>query len=116
MNKILNPKNTKSLRQKLRKSMSEEEVILWTVLRVKRFGIKIRRQHGIGSYVADFYIPFHKIAIEVDGSQHLDNIEYDKRRDEYFKSEGIETVRFTTKDIRENLSSVINVILKITGK
>jgi hypothetical protein len=44
---------------------------------------------SIGPYISDFYCTKSKLVIEIDGSQHLDNKEYDKEREEYFSALGI---------------------------
>jgi len=56
--------------RKLRRSMSLPEVELWSLLRRSPGGIRFRRQHPIGPYVADFYCPAAKLVIEVDGKVH----------------------------------------------
>ena len=68
-------------------------------------GIKFRRQCSIGNYIADFYSFDLKLVIEIDGDTHYSEkeIQYDKKRTEYFNSLGITEVRFTNKDVMENL-------------
>jgi very-short-patch-repair endonuclease len=54
------------------KSLTPAEAILWKNLqRSQREGMKFRRQHGIGSYVVDFYCPDCTLAVELDGEGHL---------------------------------------------
>ena len=40
----------------LRKNMTEAETILWMYLKEGINGCKIRRQHPIGNYIADFFL------------------------------------------------------------
>ncbi len=87
--------------------MTEEEVILWTQLKNSNLNNKFRRQVSIGKYIADFYCVKRKLVIEIDGSQHIDNKEYDKERESYMKSLGIKTIRFWNGDIRKNLNGVL---------
>ena len=55
--------------RRLRRAMSEPERVLWTVLRDRAIdGLKFRRQHPIGPFVADFYCAEFALAIEIDGS------------------------------------------------
>jgi cyclase len=69
--------------RQLRKNMTNAEVILWMHLKEGINNFKIRRQHPIGLYIADFYCHQPKLIIEVDSSIH----------DEYRKD--IATKQFT---------------------
>src|SRR6185503_5799253 len=53
--------------RKLRRRMSPPEVLLWSQVRRRKLGFKVLRQHPIGSYSADFYIPTARLVIEIDG-------------------------------------------------
>jgi very-short-patch-repair endonuclease len=64
---IFNPLETLVFRKKLRNNMTEAEVILWSRLKGEQMGVKFRRQHGVRSYILDFYCPKCKLAMEVDG-------------------------------------------------
>jgi len=50
-----------------RREMTKTETILWNVLRSEFRGLKFRRQHPIGDYIADFLCLSEKLVIEVDG-------------------------------------------------
>ena len=52
-------------RQELRNSATETEQLLWEQLRSEKLGVKFRRQHSIGNYIADFYCPSKKLVIEM---------------------------------------------------
>ena len=80
MTHIHNTKYLRPTRKSLRKNMTEEEVILWSVLQNNKCGYKFRRQHSIGRFIADFFCPVKRLIIELDGGQHLDNKEYDEER------------------------------------
>ena len=41
--------------KQLRKNMTDTEKFLWSYLKKGINGLKIRRQHPIGQYIADFY-------------------------------------------------------------
>lgn len=56
-------------RKELRKSETDAEKIIWKYLRNKQFyGIKFLRQYSVGPYIVDFYCPFDRLAIELDGA------------------------------------------------
>ena len=57
--------------QELRKEMTREEKQLWYNL-LKRLPFDVKRQKTIHNFILDFYIPKLKIAIEIDGIQHLE--------------------------------------------
>ena len=38
------------------------------------YDVQFYRQKSIGSYVVDFYAPAARLVVEVDGSQHQDQI------------------------------------------
>lgn len=103
----MNYKEALKNRRRLRKEITPQEKILWNRLRNNGLGFKFKRQFSIGNYIADFYCYEHKLAIEIDGSQHMDNVSYDKERDEYFKSQGIKTLRFWNNEVNENLEGVL---------
>ena len=63
----------------------------------------------------DFYFPQAYLVIEIDGSQHKNNIQddLDKRRDDYLYKHGIKTVRISTTDINNpNKLASVKIELK----
>ena len=105
--------NNINKRRDLRVNQTEVERIMWNILRNRNFfGLKFRRQHSIGSYIADYYCPSLKLVIELDGSQHFteDGLEYDKIREEFMNSLGIKTLRFNNKDVMTNIEGVLEGI------
>ena len=111
MNTNSNPKLTDNAKN-LRKNMTKEERHLWYDF-LKKLSITVNRQKVIGKYIVDFYIASHKIAIELDGSQHYDdkNIVYDLDRSRYLQNEGIKVLRYTNLDINRNFEGVCQDIL-----
>ena len=98
--------------KELRHEMTPAEARLWAYLRAHRAaGLGFRRQHAIGPYIADFCAPRRKLIIEVDGSQHLDQQEYDTERTAFLKSHGYTVLRFQNGDVMNNIEAVIGVIL-----
>lgn len=107
----------KKYRKALRKNMTPCEGILWSKLRRGASGVKFRRQHSLGKYIADFYCAEKKLVIELDGSQHGEQVEYDTRRTHYFESLGIRVYRIWNGEIKTNLSGVLIAIqLILEGK
>ena len=57
--------------RELRRTATEAERIAWRLLRPLRLrGLKFRRQHPIGSWIADFCCPERGLVVELDGSVH----------------------------------------------
>jgi very-short-patch-repair endonuclease len=54
--------------------------------------------------------PRRKLVIEVDGSQHLEQVEYDRRRTEYLETRGYRVVRFWNREVMKNIDGVLSRI------
>jgi len=101
------------LAKNLRKSSTDVEQLLWSRLRAGRFeGIKFRRQHPIGQYIADFVCLGRKLIIELDGGQHAlpNEILKDRQRDTWLEKEGYTVIRFWDNDVLTNTSGVLEAI------
>jgi len=75
--------------RRLRKKQTPAEDVLWALLRNRRFlGLKFRRQHQIGDYVADFYCHEAALVVELDGGVHGADrqVAKDGKRDAYLRS------------------------------
>ena len=107
--------NTHTNARALRSAMTDSERKLWSRLRMERLGVKFRRQHPLGNYIADFACLAPKLIVELDGSQHAANSEYDARRDAFFRGEGFAVLRLATDDPLKNMDGVLAVILEQLG-
>lgn len=97
----------------LRKNQTDAETALWQLLRNRQLlGAKFRRQHTQGRYILDFYCHERKLAIELDGSQHLteEGKVYDQERTRYLNAIGIEVMRFRNNEVLNNREGVMTVI------
>lgn len=112
MKTINNIKKFYNRRKDLRNNSTPQEILLWLQLKNSQLGFKFRRQHSVGGYIADFYCPIKKLVIEIDGSQHFSNQEYDDTRSKYLKGLEIKVIRFTNAEINTNMNGVINSIIK----
>ncbi len=104
---------TKNLTKRvlLRQSQTPQEIILWNKLRNNQLGFKIKRQYSVGPYVLDFYCPLKKLAIEIDGAQHLKEKEYDTERSDYLSVFDIKVIRFWNNEINVNINGVLKKII-----
>jgi very-short-patch-repair endonuclease len=94
----------------LRDNMTETEQKLWEILKNGKFlGLKFRRQHPIGLYIADFYCHKLKVVIEVDGEYHKweNQALNDIKRTQDLNDLGIKVIRFNNQDILHNLEDVL---------
>lgn len=100
-------KNTQQARA-LRKNQTDAEKLLWNHLRARQLhGYKFRRQVPIGRYIVDFTCPSLKLVIELDGSQHMNNVPYDDRRTSFLTSQGYKVTRFWNNEVLEQTDSVL---------
>ena len=98
--------------KKLRRNMSPAEAKLWQHLRAHQMcDVHFRNQHAIGNYIVDFCAPRRKLVIALDGSQHLEQEEYDKERTKYLESLGYKVIRFWNNDVTNNIDGVIFAII-----
>jgi adenine-specific DNA-methyltransferase len=99
----------------LRKNSTDAERKLWSAIRNRQLnGIKFRRQFPINSYILDFYSPEYKVAIEADGGQHYTNeiTTKDNERTKALAAQGIRMLRFSDRDILQNIEGVSETILR----
>jgi adenine-specific DNA-methyltransferase len=98
----------------MRGTLTDAEMLLWQALRNRRMAAaKFRRQHPIGRYILDFYCDEKKLAIELDGGQHVEAVEYDARRDAWLLEQGIQVIRFWNNQVLTETESVLEVIYAV---
>jgi len=93
--------------------MSLPERLLWAALRSRPAGLKFRRQHPAGPYVADFFCHEARLVVEVDGEVHAfgDRPERDARRDAWFSERGLDVMRISAREVLRNVDSVVEAIV-----
>jgi len=97
----------------LRGNMTDAERLLWSRVRRKQLkGCQFYRQKTIGNYIVDFYCPEANLIIEVDGGQHysLEGEQKDGVRDSYMGQLGLKVLRFSDREVLENLDGVVEAI------
>ena len=95
----------------LRKHPTDAEAHLWNHLRARRLnGYKFRRQRPFGPYVLDFVCLEARVAIELDGSQHAEQMSYDEHRDAFIRSYGLRVLRFWSNDVLSQTDTVLETI------
>ncbi len=102
--------NARNFAKSLRKEMTDGERLVWQRLRGEQLGVKFRRQHPLGAYIADFACLAPALIVEIDGSQHLDQQAYDAKREMFFKSHGFDVIRFPANLPFSDLQAIVEAI------
>lgn len=107
-----NPK-LKARTKSLRKAGVLSEVIFWQQVHKRKFwNIDFDRQRIIGNYIVDFYVKTLGLIIEIDGSSHDNKEEYDKRREDFLKSFGLQVYRISDLRVKHDLGNVMEELEK----
>ncbi|KQR68198.1 leucine--tRNA ligase [Pedobacter sp. Leaf176] len=93
-----------------RGNQTDAENALWQELRNNKTGHKIRRQHPIGTYIADFICLNKRLIIEVDGGYHVENQDSDIARTDALNQLGFDVIRFSNDEVLSNSGDVFNKI------
>ena len=98
-------------------NLSYPEKLFLEKLEVLNWGEKysIIREYCIFPYFIDFAFVNEKVAVEIDGSQHLleDRKERDNKKDELLLKDGWSVIRITDKEVKSNLDNVMLEIKNI---
>jgi len=102
--------------KELRKNMTPAEKKIWhEVLRNRQFeNLRWLRQRPIDNFIVDFYCAKLKLVLEIDGDSHFteDNKIYDEERTKILEQYGLTVIRFTNKEVMQNMSGVYQTLLQ----
>lgn len=107
-----NPK-LKEIARQLRNNSTLSEVLLWLELKGKKMrGYDFHRQKPIDNYIVDFFCHELMLVIEIDGISHTweEVAVNDEIRQRKIENLGIQFLRFDDKEIKQNMSFVLNTI------
>ena len=93
--------------KQLRKEMTKEERHLWyDFLRI--YPVRFSRQKVLGKYIADFYSSEAKLVIELDGSQHYEdvNIGKDAECTSFLEGYDLTVIRIPNNEVKRNFCGV----------
>jgi very-short-patch-repair endonuclease len=97
--------------RQLRQVNTPAERLLWEQLRNRKLaGLKFRRQVPRGRYIMDFNCPEHKAAVELDGSVHAAQADYDQARDDALKENSIRILHLTNAFVLEKTQEALRMI------
>lgn len=98
----------------MRRAPTGAEHRLWYHLRNRQLaGFKFRRQHRVGPFICDFACIEASLVVEVDGSQHAEQVEYDQRRDAFLFDRGFHVLRFTNVEALHQTDDVLAAIYAV---
>ena len=106
----MQPKQNKQLvplAKHLRKEITKEERHLWYDF-LRAYPVRFSRQKILGKYIADFYSAKAKLVIELDGSQHYEDIhtEKDSVRTAFLEAYGLTVIRIPNNEVNQNFRGV----------
>ena len=97
--------------KQLRKEMTKEERHLWYDF-LRTYPIRFSRQKVLGKYIADFYSAEAKLVIELDGSQHYEDVNTgkDAERTAFLEGYGLTVIRIPNNEVMRNFCGVFEHI------
>jgi len=99
-----------SLARSLRRRETDVEHRLWQALRNRPFGLKFRRQHPVGPYVADFAGIEARLLVEIDGYWHSVRKQKDEERERFLIDRSFDVVRFDIEAETANVEVIAESI------
>lgn len=91
----------------LRNNSTHTEILIWKKIKNKAFKVQFHRQVPILDYIVDFYCHEIGLVIEIDGSSHDSKFFYDAKRQGRLEAEGVRFIRFTDKEIKQDMMNVL---------
>ena len=95
-----------------RNNPTDAERLLWLYLSNKQLGVRFRRQHIIGKFIADFACLEKMLIIELDGGYHSlpEQQISDEQRTADLQEKGYRVIRFTNEEIFHEIDLVLTKI------
>src|SRR3990167_6594291 len=101
----------KEFAKHLRTNQTDAEKLFWSRVRNRRLlNLKFKRQYVIEPYIVDFVCIERKLIVELDGGQHAERQDYDKKRSQYLENLGFTVLRFWDHDVLLSVDSVLDSI------
>ncbi len=98
-----------------RKNPTKSEEKVWELLKWNKLkGLKFRRQHPIGRYIADFYNEENKFVLEIDGKIHEEKYqkEHDEERNILLETYWFEILRIKNEELENKKDKEIKSFLE----
>ncbi len=99
------------LAKHLRKEMTKEERHLWYDF-LRTYPVRFSRQKVLGKYIADFYSAEARLVIELDGSQHYEQLaeQKDSERTAFLEGYGLKVLCIPNNEVSRNFRGVCEYI------
>ena len=109
------PAQNRANAKRMRTNMTDAERKLWHELRAHRLmKLGFRRQYPIRNYIVDFACPARRLIVEIDGSQHAEQMAaYDRTRTGALEADGWTVLRFWNDDVLKDIDNVCQHIVTI---
>ena len=100
-----------------RKHPTPSEALLWRRLCSKQLGVRVRRQHPLYPYIADFFVASHRLVIEVDGAVHRGREAYDAHRtSELERLYGVRVLRISAELVEQDVEAAVRLVREALGE
>ena len=100
----------------MRKEPTPSERRPWRCVCGKRLGVRVRRQHPLPPFIADFFVASHKLVIEVDGRSHDGAEARDARRDAFLVTTyGVRVLRIDAELVERDVYAALAIIRAALG-
>ena len=113
MQRRVDPRLTARARE-LRNNPAPAELAIWH--RISRYRPPFTRQFVEAPFIIDLVCRRAKLAVEIDGSQHIDDAARDERRSVYLRSQGWYVIRLWNSDILANPDGATRHILSTAAE
>jgi very-short-patch-repair endonuclease len=102
----------------LRRNSTDAEKRLWSILQNRKLdGYKFRRQVAIDEFIVDFCCIERRLIIELDGSQHADELaRYDEARTKQLEARGFRVLRFWNGEVSRDTEGVAQKISRLLSR
>jgi len=109
--RIRTPATIQERARELRQQLTAAEELLWSRLRNRQLGgLKFRRQHPLGSFIADFCCPSRRLVVEIGGDIHDLQPGRDRARTEQFEQHGYQVIRFRNEQVLTDIEAVLEAV------
>jgi len=104
-------KNLTGFARELRKKGTLSEKLLWNEIKGKKLGYIFNRQQSIApNFIVDFLCRSKAAVVEIDGDSHDGKGEYDAKRDELIKAQGLIVIHVHDYEVKKNMGGVLKLI------